>query len=233
MRQAIFKYQVLHGVISHLSTEQTHVHYLKNIKHHQEMAGGVAILQSVLGQAGAINSVQAATCEGDPVEGFVMQVDGKAVRGSFWKTTFTEGDRVQVVGQQEGGVFRAVAVIKPDERIIWMQPHCERGTQSQVRNLFKCSGWFVLFMCLCASLISIFSDWPAWLAFASFSIATIVTLFATVGMSWGDFMSFASEMNAVGNALGLPKSEEIDLFKSTKQARKNGRPDLPLGVYYF
>jgi hypothetical protein len=37
----------------------------------------------------------------------------------------------------------------------------------------------------------------------------------------------------VGEALGLAEPEKIDLFKSTKEAKKNGKPDLPMGVYYY
>lgn len=65
------------------------------------------------------------------------------------------------------------------------------------------------------------------------SLATFITLVLTAGLSWQDFMAFAREMNAVGAALGLPNPEEIDLIKSTKLARQSGKPDLPLGVYYY
>ena len=97
MSQAIPQYQVLEGEISRLHTEAMHVHYLKNIKRQQKMAGAAAILQAAVGQAGAVHSAQAATDEGDPVSGFTMQVAGKTVRGNFWKTTFKDGDTVQVI----------------------------------------------------------------------------------------------------------------------------------------
>jgi hypothetical protein len=61
-------------------------------------------------------------------------------------------------------------------------------------------------------------------------------LFGVVFYSWnelGCFMAFSRQMNAVGDALGLPESEKIDLFQSTISERKAGRPALPLGVYYY
>jgi hypothetical protein len=233
MSQSNLKYQVLQGEISQLRTEAINVHYLKNIKQHQDVAGTVAMLQAVAGQAGAVISAQAATDEGDPVEGFTMQVAGKTVRGSFWKTTFKEGDSVQVVGHVHNGIFEAIAVTKPEERIIWMQPHCERGTQAKKKHLLKCSAWFVLFGYFGAILLSIFSEMPAWANFLIISISIPIILLVTVGMSWGDFMAFAREMNMVGSALDLSEPENIDLCKSTKLARQNGKPDLPLGVYYY
>ena len=171
--------------------------------------------------------------EGDPVIGFIMLVAGQSVHGNFWKATFKDGDHVQVIGQERHGIFEAVAVTKPEERIIWMQPHCERGTQSQKRNLLKCSGWAAVFGYTCAVLLGTFGDMPLWFMLFGFSIAIPLLLFFTVGLSWKDFMSFSAEMNAVGVALDLPEPEKIDLFKSTKLARQNGKPDLPMGVYYY
>jgi hypothetical protein len=95
MSRSIPTCQVLQGEISQLRTEAINVHFLENIKQHREMASTVAMLQAAVGQAGAVVSSQAATDEGDPVEGFTMQVAGKTIRGSFWKTTFHDGDNVQ------------------------------------------------------------------------------------------------------------------------------------------
>jgi hypothetical protein len=233
MNQSPSNYKVLQGQISQLRTEAINVHFLKNIKQHKEMAGTVAMLQAAVGQAGAVVSSQAATDEGDPVEGFTMQVAGKTIRGSFWKTTFHDGDNVQVIGREHNGIFEAIAVTKPEERIIWMQPHCERGTQSKKKHLLKCSGWFVLFGYFCAALLSLFTTPPTWLIFLGMTITMPIILLVTVGMSWSDFMNFAREINAVGAALDLPEPADIDLLKSTKLARKNGKPALPMGVYYY
>ncbi len=229
----IIIYGVISGQISNLQTQAMHAQYLKNIKAQQQTAGAVAITQAVLGDAGAIFSAQAATDDGDPVEGFVMQVSDQIVIGSFWKATFQDGDSVQVVGYKKNNFFQALAVTKPSERIIWMMPHCERGTQSKKYHLIRMSGYFITF-CLCAEiLLMLFSSPPFWPMLLGLSLGAIVILFVTVGMSWGDFMSFSREMNAVGIALGLPEPEKIDLFKSTSLARKEGKPDLPMGVYYY
>ena len=233
MSASIPQYEVIEGIVSQLQKQSTHVHYLKSIKREQQFAGAVAVIQAATGQAGAILSAQIATDEGDPVEGFIMQVGEHQVTGSFWKTTFKDSDHVQVVGKFYKGVFHAVAVTKPEERMIWMQPHAERGTRAKARHLLKCSGWFVLFGYLCALLLTLFTRMPLWANLLCMSVSIPVILLVTVGMSWGDFMGFSSQMNGVGAALGLPESENLDLFKSTKQAKAEGKPDVPMGVYYY
>jgi len=85
-------------------------------------------------------------------------------------------------------------------------------------------------------------DEPFWFSVASIAgIAGIVGIVGIVGImwgvmvlwSWGDYMDFSREMNAVASALGWPDPAETDLFKTTREARKAGKPELPMGVYYF
>ena len=233
MQKSVLQYEVIQGAVSRLQKQHIHVHYLENVKQEQRLAGTVAVIQAATGQAGAVLSAQAATDEGDPVEGFAMEVAGHPVRGSFWKTTFQDGDNVQVVGNFQNGVLHAIAITKPEERMIWMQPHAERGTRSKVRHLFKCSGWFLVLGALCEFLLTFFTSPPVLPMLVGLSLAIVTILLVTVGWSWGDFMGFARQMNSVGSVLGMPEPENMDLFKSTKQAKANGKPDLPMGVYYY
>jgi len=87
MPKSADQYEVLQGEISQLRKADIHVHYLENIKQEQRLAGAVAMIQAAAGQAGAVLSAQAVTDEGDPAEGFRMQVDGKTVQGGFWKVS--------------------------------------------------------------------------------------------------------------------------------------------------
>jgi hypothetical protein len=83
------------------------------------------------------------------------------------------------------------------------------------------------------TFILAFSNPPYWVDICAAITATLTILFCTAGLSWKDFMAFASEMDAVGRALGWHEPEKIDLFKTTKAAQAAGRPDLPMGVYYY
>jgi len=74
---------------------------------------------------------------------------------------------------------------------------------------------------------------PIWLLFLTSIVAVATILVVTVGMSWKDFMGFAMELDKVGNALKVKNPEEMDLILSTKKLRKQGKPDLPMGVFYL
>lgn len=226
-------YTVLRGEIANLEVQQINVHYVKDIQRQKKMAGLSAVLQAATGQPGAVHSAQAASDGGDPVAGFSMTLDGQPVSGSFWRATFKNGDRVDVIGHAANGQFHAIAVADPDERILWMQPHCERGSGAKKTHLLKCGAVFALLLYAAGMLVAWFSKFPLWFMLMNVSIAAPLFLFATIGLSWGDLMAFSRKMDRVGKALGIARPAQIDLFKSTRQARKAGRPPLPMGVYYY
>lgn len=226
-------YEVLEGEVSDLQVHPRNVHFLKKIKQDQEIAAVVAVGQAIAGQAGAVLSAQAATDEGDPVESFSMNIGGIRAEGSFWKSTFKNGDQLKVVGRKLNTSFHATAVVDSAARTVWIQPHCERGTKAKARHLIKCSGWFVVFCYLAALLLTAFTNMPFWMNVVIMTISAPVILLLTVGLSWRDFMEFSREMNAVATALDWPNPADTDLFKTTREARKAGKPELPMGVYYF
>ena len=226
-------YRLVSGVVENLRTADIHVNYLKNAESFKKMSGFTSIIQAAAGEPGAVHSAQAATSEGDPVKGFTMNVDNKFISGSFWKVDFKDGDVVRVVGYQKGDEFLAVAVFDSQENKIWMQPHCERGTIAKKYHLIKCCGYASIALYVLATLAALYGGIPVWFMLACATFSTPFILFLTVGLSWKDFMAFSKEMNRVGKALGIAEPEKIDLFKSTKKARKSGKPDLPMGVFYL
>lgn len=227
------QYEKVEGLVANLSVHPANIHFLKTIRQEKKLAAAVSIGQAISGEAGAVMSAQAAADEGDPVESFTMNVAGETVTGAFWKTTFEINTHVIAIGSKSGGVFRATAVIDPEKKIIWMQPHCERGTRAKSRSLARGCAWFILFSAMSQLILTTLGDPPHWPMLLGLSMATIVTLIVTVGWSWRDFMAFAQEMNTVATILGWPAPEETDLLKNTRLARKAGKPDLPMGVYYF
>ena len=226
-------YVVVEGVVEKLEVLKVHVQFLAEARKNQQTAGIVAMIQAAAGEPDAVHSAQAATDSGDPVDGFSMMLGPQLVSGSFWQTTFQNGDHVQAIGERQGNVFHAVAVVKPAEGIIWMQPHCERGTIAKSRRLANLSLGFAGALFLVQAFFLRNLAMPLWLFLLLPTLAVIVILVTTVGMSWKDFMGFAKEMDKVGKALAIPSPEKIDLAKSTKTARRQGKPELPMGVYYL
>ena len=229
----MLSYTIISGEIKGLQVGTTNIHYLDSISKNQSLAAGVAITQAALGQAGSVLSAQAATDEGDPVENFVMYVGNMPVIGSFWKVTFTNGDYVEVVGKEINGAFKAVAIVNREKNIIWIQPHCERGTSARRRRLIKQSLLFSLFILFLAFPLHYFSGVPLYFCLITSSASIPIILLFTFGFSWKDFMAFSGEMNKVGGTLNISNPEEIDLFKTTQEACRNGKQDLPIGVYYL
>ena len=162
-----------------------------------------------------------------------MKLGKEDVRGSFWKTTFKNGDMVQVIGLRQKSFFNAIAVLSEDNRVIWMQPHCERGIAERKKYLFRNSVIYVVVIFLVATILFIDQSMEFWFYFAVASFVAVISLLITVGMSWKDLMIFARRMTDVGAALRIDSPEKINLPRTTKDKIKNGMPELPMGVYYF
>jgi hypothetical protein len=227
------QFQIIEGIVENLETKNINFKFLADANKNSNVASIVALLQAATGSPGAVNSAQAATDPGDPVEGFTMNIGSTKVYGNFWKTSFKNGDEVTVIGSMRGKTFIAVAVVNRFEKIIWMEPHCERGTAAKALHLFKCSIAFVVAVFLFAAFGFRNDNAPLWFLFSATAVSSFLVLGATVGMSWKDFMRFSRQMNRVGAALKLENPENIDLFKSTRKQRKLGKPELPMGVYYY
>jgi hypothetical protein len=227
------EFKAVDGIIENLVVQQINVNFLGNSENISKTAAIVSLIQAATGSPGSVHSAQSASDTGDPVEGFAMNIGKIKVFGNFWKTSFKNGDNVKVIGRLQGENFFAVAVADPVERIIWMQPHCERGTSAKKKHLIICSAAFMIAIGLCVLFIFRNVNTPAWFLFATSAVASFVMLVATVGMSWGDFMRFSRQMNGVGVALKLDAPENVNLFKSTRNQRKLGKLELPMGVYYY
>lgn len=226
-------YVVIEGIVQNLEIFKQNVQFLNNSGQRKRTAGIVAMIQAAAGEPGAVHSAYAASDSGDPVEGFRMRLGAQAVSGNFWQTTFQDGDQVRAVGTVNGKILHAVAVVRNVDNVIWMQPHCERGSAAQKKHLFKYSLVFAVVVFLVQGLLLRNAEYPLWLLLATPSSGIALVLAVTVGMSWNDFMFFAREMDKVGAALGLASPVQIDLFKSTKKSQALGKACPPMGAYYL
>jgi len=231
---------VLRGTVSGLRTQSTHVNPLMNSRE-QEMSASIAILQSLVGLPGAVSTAQLANYEGDPVEGFVMTVNGKHVVGYLWRVGFKDGDEVEVVGNDLGEFFDAVAVTKPDLRNLCVRPHHLYGTRAFVRAEHRRILKFVLtmggLMYVGAATVGAFSkleskDWIAGFYVISGSLILLNVMALFIQRTPRDIADFSLKVEAVGRALGLPSPELIDLPANNRTAYKKGKPVLRSAYYY-
>jgi hypothetical protein len=226
-------YEIVEGVVDNLVVFDDDVNYLANADQHSRTAGIVSVLQAAVGAPGAVHSAQAASDSGDPVEAFTMDLGGQPIQGSFWRTTFKNGDHVKAIGSRVDGVFNAVAVTSPADRVIWMQPHCERGVIEQRKYLIRNSLIFVLVVFAVLAFLVKDKDIEFWFYLVSATSLSITILFFTVVLSWKDLMTFAHCMSRVGASLALESPDNINLVRSTRKMIKSGKPELPMGVYYY
>lgn len=226
------EYEVVEGIVEDLEVFDADVNYLR-VKQESHTESMVSALQVVMASSEDEDSAQAASNAGDPVEAFSMRIGELAVQGSFWKTTFKNGDSIKVIGLKGNGVFNAIAVALPEKRIVWMQPHCERGVSAQRRYILRNSIIFVIVIFLISTFLFTEPTMQLWFYMLGASLSSAVILIATVGMSWGDFMTFAHRMTRVASALEIDFPENVDLAKSTKARINDGLPELPMGVYYY
>jgi hypothetical protein len=103
----------------------------------------------------------------------------------------------------------------------------------QRKYLVRNSLIFVVFIFAALAFLVKDEEMKLWLYLACATSTSAGILFFTVGMSWGDLMTFAKRMSRVGAALELESPDNINLARSTRKMIKSGKPELPMGVYYY
>ncbi|MGE8686398.1 MAG: putative type VI secretion system effector [Achromobacter sp.] len=105
-----------------------------------QIGGGVgpaAVSASLAGMGGAAISIATldTTETADYVE-FVL--DGKPLRGWFWKFPFSNGDEVEVVAEpSETGPWSALGVRRESDGLVAVYPHCFEGRWSHYFSTFR------------------------------------------------------------------------------------------------
>jgi len=130
-------------------------------------------------------------------------------------------------------MFNAIAVSDPANRTIWMQPHCERGTMEQKKYILRNSFLFVVGIFIFSGFLFLSPKTEVWFYLLAASLGSILALIVTVGMRWRKLTMFSERMTRVGTVLGIAHPEKINLVKSTKVMVQNGKPEVPMGVYYY
>ncbi|MCS6465993.1 hypothetical protein NX865_18805, partial [Burkholderia thailandensis] len=131
---------VLRGTVSNFSKERATGDFLLSDAD-RSAAGLTAVAAALVGSGGAIGlaSLAGTKEEADKVE---FELDGKRITGWLMWSPFNNGDEVEVVAElMRDGTYRAFAVLKPDDRIIALYPHCTRGRVAHYKNSLK---WLII-----------------------------------------------------------------------------------------
>ena len=233
------KYEVLRGEVRNLKARQIYEDFVFGSSD-RNVAAGVSVAEAAAGMAGAVTTAQVANYEGDQIYAFMMEVDGKVVAGRFWDLGFKEGDQVEVVGQQVGEVFEAMAVTDPKQRLMWITPHHEKGTRALQREERWRYGKFLI-----ATAIFSFGIIPL-IFFLTNGVPDYSELYFTFFIGWiflgiggyfvlrlpRCFRDYALETTAVGRALGINDPEDMDIVQSNKKAIRKGKKNRWMAYYY-
>ncbi len=133
-----FELQLLRGIVCDLVIERGEEDFVRS--RGDRAVGTVAATGlAAAGLAGAATgALLATTGGGDSVEFFTCTVDGKRVAGRFTKTSFKDGDWVEVAADpQSDGTYAALAVRRPSDQTVWMFPHCSRGSKKHWAYAFQ------------------------------------------------------------------------------------------------
>ena len=233
------KYEVLRGEVRNLKARQIYENFVFGSSD-RNVAAGISVAEAAAGMAGAVTTAQVANYEGDQIYAFMMEVDGKVVAGRFWDLGFKEGDQVEVVGQQVGEVFEAMAVTDPKQRLMWITPHHEKGTRALQREERWRYGKFLV-----TATIGTFFVMPLFSLFAAPELK-FSKLFNVLGPGWllisiggyfilrlpRCFRDYVLETTAVGRALGIKNPEDLDLVATDTAAVKSGKDRPRMAKFY-
>ncbi|MBP4044042.1 putative type VI secretion system effector [Chromobacterium violaceum] len=198
------------------------------------IAGGLA---GAFGQAaGNVRDAKNLYEEADYVE---MNVNGHPVKGWVWFSPFRDGDIVEVIGTQKENYFEAIAICRPNDRVIALYPHCSRGKNAHIQSVTK---WWLYLTALAIGFgvlidtgINYFSS-----SKVEYIVQTVNFIYVTLAIyalsgafaytNGKRFMLFVHAATQVFKTIGLDNPDSVDLPKRTK--RKPGDPGV-LGVMYF
>lgn len=99
--------------------------------------GPAAVSASLVGMAGAAISI--ATLDTAETADYVeFTLDGKPLRGWFWRFPFNDGDNLEVVAEaSESGVWSALGARRESDGLVAVYPHCFEGRWSHYFSTFR------------------------------------------------------------------------------------------------
>ena len=219
--------ELVSGMVSGLTIHEAEQAFLSAAQ--RGSGAAVAAGLATAGLAGAATGAGlAATSAGDAVQFFTCQLGERTVAGGFSKVTFKDGDEVSfVVARQPRAADRALAVIRPRDRTLWMSLHCSRGVRAHRRFAYG------VFLRLAVGLPVFFS--AAYLASSLVSFGpkidagtfhVVLPMFSTFGVVaaiyyglrfYFQWRPVAQQAERIFAALGYPRPSRVDLPRDHKR----------------
>jgi hypothetical protein len=217
------RFEVIGGVVSDLQIQQNEEDFL--FSSGDKAAGGISAAGLAL--AGLSGAATGAALNSDTtaerVDFFACKVGDHLVRGKFGQVSFSNGDTVDVAGLQQCSYFDAYAITRPSDRMIWMYPHCGKGTTAYRRF---CALWipavgFGVLGCLALLFNCFVADESASFEFLILLISANGLICSVIfGFVAARFYRFARLSNRIFIALGFDNPTKVDLHKRLRESGK-------------
>ena len=212
------------GVVEHLRIEKGYQD-LNFTKTDTQVADIAAIGAAAIGQAASATVLSTASGGAEVgMDFFACTVDGMALRGTFHKVEFANGDQIEFVVEKETNFYAVHAARSPAARMLWMQPHQIRGISAQKACDIR---WSLMYPSLAVIGIAIaeffrnegLSTGKFDVDLMLYAIMFFITLVITVWIRWR-FRGFAHQATEVLRAFGYEHPEDVDLGRLHKKAQK-------------
>lgn len=231
---------LISGVVSGLSVHAGEEEFVRSAE--QRAAGvGAATGLALEGMAGAAAGAGlAASSAGDAVQFFSCKLGELAVQGRFSKVTFKDGDALEmVIAPQRIGMPLVLAARRDSDRVLWMTPHCSRGTAGHKNFAMRLFGWLLL-----GAPLFFFSPFLVWLLFSAEvveigsiefggAICLVMGLIAAPYYAirfYRQWLPIARQAEPIFAALGYPNPSHVDLPRDHKRYCKSTGVGWPYTV---
>lgn len=223
--------KLIKGVVSGLTVHAGEEEFVRSVG--QQAAGvGAAAGVALEGMAGAAAGAGlAASSAGDSVELFTCKLGEQLVQGRFSKVTFKDGDALEmVVAPQRSGLPLVLAARRVRDRVLWMAPHCSRGTSGHKSFALRLFGRLVLgaplFFIVPSFGLIYFGDLPMDLDGLLFhgAICLVLGLIAAPYYAirfYRQWLPIARQAESIFAALGYADPTRVDLPRDHKRYCKS------------
>lgn len=208
----------------------------------QNKFSAIAIAAGVAGLGGqAVAMASSASSTEEDADYLEFDLNGYPAKGWVWRSPFSEGDEVEVVGEDRDGRLEVVAVARKSDRVVALYPHCSRGKAAHAKNAVK---WWIVGsiafnLVLLIGAVATMGDggWSAFLTdleeVVSWAVLASTLFFAVMTFSLArKWMPFVRTAEKVFRALGWTSPGSVDLVRSSKTRRQAEDP-AEVGTFYF
>lgn len=233
-------FKLIGGVVSELTVHAGEEAFVRNARQQTASVGTAAALALEGMSCTAAGAGMAASSVGDAVQFFSCKLGEQHVQGRFSKVTFKDGNVLDmVISPQRNSLPLVLATWRSSDRVLWMAPHCSRGTSGHKSFALRLFGWLVLgmplFFIIPSFAIIYISEIPMDFDGVLFHGALCLALGLIAAPYYAirfyrQWLPIARQAEHIFAALGYPEPSRVDLPRDYKRYCKSKGIGWPYNV---